>query len=246
MRLDKFLVENKNIKTRSKALDLIKRKLVKVNDEIITKAGYEVKEVDNVVIIDNLKYVSRAGLKLEEALIKFNISLENKIVVDVGTSTGGFSDCALKNKAKFVYGYDVGTNQLDDSLKNIKNLKIYEQTNILDVTDFHDNDIFLIDVSFTSIIPILEKLVNYKKEIICLIKPQFEVGINNLKKGIVKNKKTAYEAVLNIENFLKTKNYYIFDMFESSLKGKDGNQEFLAYLIPSFDNSINDGVNNTD
>lgn len=246
MRLDKFLVENKNIKTRSKALDLIKRKLVKVNDEIITKAGYEVKEVDNVVIIDNLKYVSRAGLKLEEALIKFNISLENKIVVDVGTSTGGFSDCALKNKAKFVYGYDVGTNQLDDSLKNIKNLKIYEQTNILDVTDFHDNDIFLIDVSFTSIIPILEKLVNYKKEIICLIKPQFEVGINNLKKGIVKNKKTAYEAVLNIEKFLKTKNYYIFDMFESSLKGKDGNQEFLAYLIPSFDNSINDGVNNTD
>lgn len=246
MRLDKFLVEYKNIKTRSKALDLIKRNLVKVNDKIISKAGYEVNEIDKIIIIDNLKYVSRAGLKLEEALIKFNINLENKIVVDVGTSTGGFSDCALKNKAKMVYGYDVGTNQLDDSLKSIKNLKVYEQTNILDVVDFHDNDIFLIDVSFTSIIPILEKLTNYKKEIICLIKPQFEVGVNNLKKGIVKNKKTAYEAVSNIKKFLKTKNYDIFDIFESSLKGKDGNQEFLAYLVPSSNDGINNSVNNTD
>lgn len=242
-RLDNYLVTNYNIDTRSKSRDLIKRGLVLVNGLVITKPGYDIKISDTIEIREILKYVSRAGLKLEDAINSFNIDIKNKIVVDIGTSTGGFSDYCIQNGAKKVYGFDVGNNQLSDKLKNIDNLIVLENTNILDVLDMPDCDIFLIDVSFTSIKNIINHISKYKKPIIALVKPQFEVGISNLKKGIVKNKNTALKAVLNIINYSNKLGYININYKECNLHGKSGNIEYLLYLQTTTSNNM---INNSD
>lgn len=229
MRLDKYLTHNNIVDTRSKALDLIKRDLVLVNGSICNKQSRDILETDKVLVLEKLKYVSRAGLKLEEAINYFKINVEDKIFIDCGLSTGGFSDCLLQNNAKLIYGVDVGTNQVDLKLKNDPRLIVYEQTNFLDF-DIPTNDFICIDVSFTSSIPILKHCLNKTKNIILLIKPQFEVGPHNLKNGICKDKKTAESAVFNIISFMNLNNYQIVDFFPVSLTGKKGNQEYMAYF----------------
>ncbi|MBU1142148.1 MAG: TlyA family RNA methyltransferase [Firmicutes bacterium] len=228
MRLDHYLVENQIAKTRSQATDLIKRGLVLVNGEVVTKTGYEV-TTHLIKLVEEVKYVSRAGEKLYQAIQEFGIVLHDKIVVDIGSSTGGFTDCALQEGAKKVYSYDVGSNQMDIELKKDPRIDLHEETNILDVT-IPICDVILIDVSFTSIKPIFNHLKGFSKEIIALIKPQFEVGHIHFKQGVVKDIKRHREVLTDVLNHARSLGFSIKGLKKSDLKGKAGNQEYILYI----------------
>lgn len=229
MRLDKYLIELYPNLTRSKSQDLIKRSLVLVNNKVINKTGYEVKESDEIKVLDLLKYVSRAGLKLEHAASILNLKFNNLKVLDVGSSTGGFTDYSIQNGASIVYAYDVGTNQMDLNLRKNSKIVLNEQTNILSAT-ITNVDIALVDVSFTSSKQILKHIYNYSNVFLVLIKPQFEVGKEHLKKGIVKDKKRV-QALLDEFNILATElGFKNIKIFPTNLPGKDGNLEYWLYL----------------
>ena len=234
MRIDKYLVLNNYFKTRNKAQIAILAKSVKVNGKIIDKPSYDIDgNVDiEIKMIDELKYVSRGGLKLEGAIKAFNLDFNNKVVLDIGSSTGGFTDCALKHGARRVYAVDVGSNQLDESLRNDKRVEVYENTNILNLIKFkEDIDIVLLDCSFVSVINLIEALdfyLNNNNYLILLIKPQFEVGHIKLKNGIVKDKKKHLEVLNKISKNLNDFGLYINEIIKSPIKGGDGNIEFLA------------------
>lgn len=243
MRLDNYLVNNNLTKSRSKAQSLIKDGNILVNNNVILKASYEIKDTDVIIVKeDNCPYVSRGGLKLEEAINKFNLNFNDKIILDIGSSTGGFTDCALKHGAKLVYAVDVGTNQLDASLKNNNKVISMENTNIKDIKEFDNKiDYILMDVSFVSIeylLPSLVKFINEAIGFVCLIKPQFEVGKIKLKNGIVKDKKLYKEVLQNIINELNLYNLGINKLTISPIKGGSGNTEFLA-LIKKCETKIN-------
>lgn len=228
MRLDLYMVENKLVKSRSQATDYIKRGLVLVNGKEILKPGYQVNNTDLIKCIEKEHFVSRAGEKLHHALNEFNINLDGKIVMDVGSSTGGFTECSLLNGASLVYAYDVGTDQMDSELKKDKRIKLFEQTNILDV-NIPKVDVCLIDVSFTSILPILNHLKGFDKEIIALIKPQFEAGHNKFK-GVIKDKK-MYKNILNhVILEIDQMGFHIINLKEADIKGKKGNQEYVLHI----------------
>ncbi|MCR3905653.1 MAG: TlyA family RNA methyltransferase [Tenericutes bacterium] len=228
MRLDHYLVEKNLAKSRSKATDLIKRGLVLVDDEVILKTGYEISD-QNVDVLENEQFVSRAGEKLKKALLDFNIDLHGKIVIDIGSSTGGFTDCALQHGAKEVYAYDVGTNQMDKNLKKDSRIHLFEGTNILDV-DLPNSDIILIDVSFTSIKPILKHLQAFEGEMVALIKPQFEAGHIHFKQGVLKDFKKHKEILTSVLEEARSLGFSIYDLKKSGLKGKQGNQEYVLYI----------------
>ncbi len=228
MRLDLYMVSKKLVKSRSQATDYIKRGLVLVNDKEVLKPGYQVSDDDLIKCIEKVHFVSRAGEKLHHALIEFDIKLDGKIVMDVGSSTGGFTECSLNHGAALVYAYDVGTNQMDIKLRNDERIKLFEQTNILDV-DIPEIDVCLIDVSFTSILPILNHLKGFQKEIIALIKPQFEAGHNQFK-GVIKDKK-MYKNILNhVALEIDQMGYHIVSLKKAHIKGKKGNQEYVLYM----------------
>ena len=228
MRLDHYLVEKSIAKTRSQATDLIKRGLVLVNETVITKAGYDVSN-ELIKLVQEVKYVSRAGEKLYQAISVFGIELLGKIVCDIGSSTGGFTDCALQEGAKKIYAYDVGRDQMDTQLKKNPKIELHEETNILDV-ELPDSDFIMIDVSFTSIKPILNHLQGYQNEIIALIKPQFEVGHIHFKHGVVKDIKRHKEVLTDVLNYARTLGFSIKGLIQSDLKGKAGNQEYILYI----------------
>ncbi len=225
MRLDVYLQRHKDI-TRTKGLELIKNGDVLVNEQVIIKPSYLVKETDEVVIINSFKYVSRAGLKLEDAITSFNLDFKDKVVIDVGSSTGGFTDCSLKYGAKLVYSYDVGTDQMDESLRNDHRIKLFENTNILSVSNLM-GDIILIDVSFTSVLPIIKHLKNSAEMFVILYKPQFEVGKTNLKKGIVKDNKVVEKRLKEAINEITDFGIKIVNYKKANIKGKKGNQEYI-------------------
>ncbi len=183
MRLDVYLTEKNYYSSRSQASLAIKERRVQVNSRTITKAGYEVEENDIVTVKkQQYTFVSRGGQKLLEALNKFDINLTDKIVLDIGASTGGFSDCALQFKAKKVYAYDVGEGQLAEKLRNDPRVVVKEKINAryLKKEDFKDMiDFICMDVSFISCTKIFEaisNILNDNKEAVILFKPQFEVG----------------------------------------------------------------------
>lgn len=224
MRLDNYIKENFNI-SRSRALDLVNLSSVKVNNEIITKPSYQVKEGDVIEIIETLKYASRAGEKLEDAIISFNLDFKDKTILDVGSSTGGFTDCSLSFGAKCVYAYDIGIDQMVDYLKEDKRVTLKEGVNILSVTP-EVVDICLIDVSFTSIKPIITHLKDNAQLYVLLFKPQFEVGQKHLKKGIVKDIKVINKHIEEFKDFLNGLSLNVID-YKPVLKGKKGNQEYI-------------------
>ncbi len=225
MRLDKYIVDNFGY-TRSRAIDLIKVGSVYVNGEVVLKPSKQVSETDKIKINDKLKYVSRAGVKLEEAINYFNLDFKDKTVLDVGSSTGGFTEVSLKYGAKTVYAYDVGKDQMDEELRKDKRIHLFEQTNILSA-DVKEVDICLIDVSFVSIKPIIKHLKGKAKVYVMLFKPQFEVGPDNLYGGIIKNEKVLKKAILSFKEFLKEEEINLRDYLQVSLKGKKGNQEYI-------------------
>ncbi len=240
-RLDKELVERKLAPTRTKAQELIKRGNVKVNDTVIDKPSFEVDLADNICVIDNttLKYVSRAGLKLEKAVNTFNIDLNGKKIMDIGSSTGGFTDCALQNGANSVIAVDVGTNLMHESLRNNPKVELHEQTNIKDLPNnqFESIDYITIDVSFVSLSKIIDKIVisNCKADIIALIKPQFECGkaIADKFKGVILNQKIHYEILTNTIDMFNGFGYTLLNLTHSPITGGDGNIEYISHFTKS-------------
>ena len=234
-RLDVILVERKLAVNRSKANQLIQAGQVKANHQIIRKSGQLIAEGAIIEIQPSSSYVSRGGLKLEAAIKHFGINVADKICLDVGASTGGFTDCLLKYGARLVYAVDVGENQLHPALKKIKKVICCEKT---DIRDFYlpNNtkiDLICIDVSFISstlILSVIKKFLASGGEVIVLIKPQFEVGKKNLKKGIVKNEKAATEVINNIIKLAQQMGFIPKGIITSSIKGKKGNQEYFLYL----------------
>lgn len=237
-RLDKELVERNLVDSRTKAQELIEKKLVTCNCKIIDKPSYKVSSDDIIKIKENdcFKYVSRGGLKLEKAILNFSLDLKNKNIMDIGSSTGGFTDCALQNGAKKVVAIDVGTDLLHEKLRKNPKVELHEKVNIknLDNKLFENIDFITIDVSFISAITVINKIkdTGIKVDIMCLIKPQFECGRNiaNKYKGIILNKKIHKEI---IETFIKNINklgFYIKKLDFSPIRGGDGNIEYISLI----------------
>ncbi len=235
-RLDKELVERKLVETRSKAQELILNGFVMVNQKQQIKASFSVGDNDKIEIVENdvLKYVSRGGLKLEKALKVFNVDVKNKTIMDIGSSTGGFTDCSLQHGAKKVVAIDVGTNVMHHSLRNNPRVELYENTNIKDLEKdkFLDLDLIVVDVSFISIERIVEKVnqQNVQVDMICLIKPQFECGKQIATKygGVIKSKTVHREILNKVIKFFNKNNFYLQGLDFSPIKGGDGNVEYIA------------------
>ncbi|MUK87175.1 TlyA family rRNA (cytidine-2'-O)-methyltransferase [Ornithinibacillus sp. L9] len=238
-RLDVLLVERELIETREKAKRVVMAGLVYSEQTRLDKPGMKIDEDIPLTVKGNLiPYVGRGGLKLEKALQHFPIEVENKIMVDVGSSTGGFTDCALQNGAKQCYAIDVGYNQLDWKLRNDPRVIVMERTNFRYVTkDMLTKGLpnfATIDVSFISlklILPVLKQLLVVDSDVIALIKPQFEAGRDQVgKKGIVRDKKVHREVLETIISFAFQEGFELYGLTFSPITGGEGNVEFLAYF----------------
>ncbi len=237
-RIDKELVERQLITSRTRAQELIESGYVKCNNKIIYKCNYLVSESDKLEIIknDKLKYVSRGGLKLEKAINEFDINLKNKIIMDIGSSTGGFCDCALQNGAKKIIAIDVGTNLMHEMLRNNPKIELHEKTNFKNLPHnyFVDIDVITCDVSFISLKQIIKKIYNenIKVDLICLIKPQFECGkeLADKYKGIILNKIIHKQLIKDLFYYFNSLNFYVKNFTFSPIKGGDGNIEYLVQL----------------
>ena len=232
MRLDKYLFEKGYFTSRNRVQEAIKNGLVKVNG-VVQKKNYLVQRDDIVDFEKAIKYVSRAGEKLEHALCMFNINVNDRIILDVGSSTGGFTDCLIQNGAKHIYCIDVGKNQLHQSLRGEK-VTLHEGTNILDVEDswfvLGSPDLIVMDVSFVSVTKIIPHILNFADELIVLIKPQFESKGKHLIKGVIKSKKVHKEIIDNLVDFINSTRLFVTDITESPIRGKEGNIEFLFHI----------------
>ncbi|WP_425542383.1 TlyA family RNA methyltransferase [Lentibacillus halophilus] len=238
-RLDVLLVERGFIDTREKAKRMIMAGLVFSNQTRLDKPGIKVNESMSLTIKGkSIPYVGRGGLKLEKAIDQFSLSLKNSIFMDIGSSTGGFTDCALQNGAQLSYAIDVGYNQLDWKLRNDDRVIVMERTNFRYVTlDMLNNgkpDMVAIDVSFISlrlILPVLKLLLPPGSDIIALIKPQFEAGREQVaKKGIVHDKNVHLDVLKNITDYARREGYQLIDLTYSPVTGGDGNIEFLVHF----------------
>ena len=242
MRLDLYLVEKGFFQTRNKAKLAIDENKVFVNG-VNKKASYEVLESDNIEVKNPNPYVSRGGYKLEGAIKLFNLDFKDKIIVDIGSSTGGFTDCSLQHGAKLVYSIDVGTNQMDLNLRRNDKIILMENTNIKDIDSF-DNpiDYLVMDVSFVSIeylLPYISKHINDNNALVALIKPQFEVGNIKIKGGIVKDRASHIRVLENVIKELSKYNLSIYKLAKSPILGGDGNTEYLALIKKGINKNIN-------
>ncbi|WP_096188478.1 TlyA family RNA methyltransferase [Evansella halocellulosilytica] len=238
-RIDILLVEKGLIETREKAKRTIMAGLVFVNGERIDKPGTKVKCDSQVELKgQSIPYVSRGGLKLEKAIEVFQLNLNHAVVLDIGASTGGFTDCALQNGAKLVYALDVGYNQLAWKLRQDERVIVMERTNFRYVTedDFPHGipDFATIDVSFISlklILPVLKSLLKKGGQVSALVKPQFEAGREEVgKKGIIRDKKVHIRVLEEIIQFANEVGFNIEGATSSPIKGGEGNIEFLLHL----------------
>ncbi len=236
-RIDVLLVEKGYFETREKAKRAIMAGLVYIDEVKHDKAGEKVSSDSNFIIRGNaLKYVSRGGLKLEKAMELYKIDLTDKICMDIGASTGGFTDCMLQNGAKKVYSVDVGYGQLDWKLRNDDRVINMERTNIrhIDIDSIENLDFVSIDVSFISlklVLPIAYKLLKDDSEIVFLIKPQFEAGREHVgKNGVIKDSKIHKKVIKQILDFATDTGFVYCGISYSPIKGPKGNREFLAYF----------------
>ena len=240
MRLDIFLVENGYFKSRSRAQDEIKSGHVLVNSKK-AKSSLDVSDKDSIEIINPIPYVSRGGLKLEKAIKVFNLDFTNKTILDIGASTGGFTDCALMHGAKKVFAVDVGKDQLDEKLRNDPRVINLEGTNILDTNIKEKIDYLVMDVSFVSIIHLVDaikKYLNNDNKLVCLIKPEFEAGIM-VKKGVIRDKKLHFDILSKVKSELLANNLYISKIDVSPIKGGSGNIEFISIIETKPSGTIN-------
>lgn len=237
-RLDVLLVKRNLAKSREQAKALIMSGIVYVNGQKEDKAGTAFEETAPIEVRGStLKYVSRGGLKLEKAMDRFGVRLDGKICMDVGASTGGFTDCMLQNGAVKVYSVDVGHGQLAWKLRNDERVVCMEKTNIRYVTpeDIADSIGFAsIDVSFISLTKVLgpvKELLEDHGQIVCLIKPQFEAGREKVgKKGVVREPAVHLEVIDMVINYALSIGFEALNLEFSPIKGPEGNIEYLLYL----------------
>ncbi|MFA6074575.1 MAG: TlyA family RNA methyltransferase [Negativicutes bacterium] len=238
-RLDVLLVERNFAASRERANSMILAGKVRVNSQMSGKAGVKIDENAIIEVLTNdLCYVSRGGLKLEKAMAKFAIVFKDKVVADIGASTGGFTDCALQNGARFVYAIDVGYGQLAWKLRNDDRVINMERTNIRNVNAdvFQPKaDIVTIDVSFISLSKVLFSAVALATDyadFIVLIKPQFEAGRERVgKKGVVRDKNTHVDVIQSVVNSGHENGLFIKALTFSPVTGPEGNIEFLAHFV---------------
>lgn len=237
IRLDIFLKEKLNVRSRNIAKNLIETNKVTVNKKIITKSNYIVSPNDIISIEEDNKYVSRGALKLLKAVNEFKINLNNLVVVDIGTSTGGFAQVLLENNVSKIYCIDVGVNQISEKIKLNKKIINMEKTNFKDISlsKIHDVDFFTCDVSFISIKKILKKIKDLNitnKSGIFLLKPQFELSKKEISEGKGKvNPKYLNKVIFEFKEFCILNSFKIKNIIESPIQGaKKGNIEYLIYL----------------
>ena len=237
-RLDVLMVRKNLAASREKAKALIMSGIVYVNGQKEDKAGTAFEDTAQIEVRGNtLPYVSRGGLKLEKAMKCFGLDLAGRVCMDVGASTGGFTDCMLQNGAVKVYSIDVGQGQLDWKLRNDPRVMCMERTNIRYVTPDQIGepvDFSSIDVSFISLTkvlgPVRESLVD-GGEVVCLIKPQFEAGREKVgKKGVVRDPQVHLEVIRMVTDFARQAGFHLLNLEFSPIKGPEGNIEYLLYL----------------
>ena len=237
-RLDVLLVKRNLAESREKAKAVIMSGIVYVDGQKEDKAGSVFADTAQIEVRGTgLKYVSRGGLKLEKAMTHFSLELSGKVCMDVGSSTGGFTDCMLQNGAAKVYAVDVGKGQLDWKLRNDPKVICMEKTNIRYVTrqEIPEGiDFSSIDVSFISLTKVLgpvKALLTEEGQIVCLIKPQFEAGREKVgKKGVVRDKKVHLEVIQTVMEFAQFLGFGVLGLEFSPIRGPEGNIEYLLYL----------------
>lgn len=238
MRLDAHLCKNGFFSSRQKAQFAIKAGLVKVNGLVTTKPSYKVQSQDSIEVTgEGLRFVSNGGEKLEKAIRHFNVDFSGKRVLDVGSSTGGFTDCSLKYGAKEVFAVDIGTQQLDASLRKNPKVRCYENTDIrnfsIELLENTPVDIIVADVSFislTQIIPVLRKLLDSNGFLLALIKPQFEMEKKlRFKKGIVKDHNLREASIQRVINAAENNGFLFKGLIETDIEDcQKKNQEYMA------------------
>ena len=240
-RLDLAVLERGHTESREKAKALIMAGAVYVNGQKELKAGTNVTEDDVIEVRgEKMPYVSRGGFKLEKAMTAFGLTLDGKTCMDIGASTGGFTDCMLQNGAVKVYAIDVGYGQLAWKLRTDERVVNLERTNFRYVTEEtipEPVDFASVDVSFISlkiILPVLRQRLRDGGQAVCLIKPQFEAGRENVgKKGVVRDKNVHRDVIADITEFALTGGFTLLGLDYSPIKGPEGNIEYLMYLEKS-------------
>lgn len=233
-RLDVYLVRNQLVRSREKANEFIKAGSVKVDGKVVTKPSTRVDESSEIELIPLYDFVGRGGVKLQKLIDEELVSFDGLTCLDIGASTGGFTDCMLRNGAKLIVALDVGFNELDDSLRENNRVIVMENTDIREVETFpYYFDAISIDVSFISITKVLPKAFEFLNEdglIAALIKPQFEVGKGKTKKGIVKDKKEHIRILKEIRDYIDSQGYHFNYLSTSPIKGGKGNIEYISII----------------
>jgi len=232
VRADVLLVQRGLVDSREKAQRLILAGKVRREDQPVSKPGQLLDPDTTLQLEEKLQYVSRGGWKLEKALDEFHINVEGKVALDVGASTGGFSDCLLQRGARFIYAVDVGYGQLAWKLQQDARVVMMDRVNARNLTkdQFHEDvDLATIDVSFIGLSKILPALFEFTKEAVALLKPQFEAGpVDVPRGGVIRDPKTHRKV---LEHFYKdTGGWRIFGLIDSPILGSSGNREFLVHL----------------
>ena len=240
MRIDAYLFEKGYTKSRTESKNLILKGAVSVNGRVITKPSYDIEGEEITVSVDrsSVKYVSRGGLKLEFALDSFKIDVFGRRAIDIGASSGGFTDCLIKRNVNSVIAIDSGKGQLSADIANDKRVTSIESYNarFLSADDLpYIPNLCVMDVSFISatlIMPAIYSVLSSGADFVCLIKPQFEVGKENVGKGgIVKNMRARELAVSKVIDFAVNIGFTFKGIIESPILGGDGNTEYLAHFI---------------
>jgi len=236
IRLDALIFKRGLVSSLNKSTALIMEGKVTVDGKIITKSGFAVPETSEIAVKESAEFVSRGGIKLKKALEEFSVRIKDKICIDVGASTGGFTDCLLKNGAKKVYCVDVGYGVFDFKLRNDPRVVNIEKTNIryFDKNLLKEEiDLAVVDVSFISLVKVLPKvkeLVKTGGEIIALVKPQFEAPKGSTQNGVVKDEKIRAQAIDKIKNFSEEIGLKLLGETNSPIKGPKGNLEHFLYF----------------
>lgn len=235
IRLDQQLVKDGLVPTRSQAESYIKLGSVQVNGKPVTKSGALVSETDVIKLTAEERYVSRAALKLASVAEALGLSFKDKVMLDVGSSTGGFTDYALQHGAKKVIAVDVGTKQLHPSLLGNEQIELHEQTDIRDFKTNQPIDLVVADVSFISLREILPHVVSLcgpQTKLAVMVKPQFEAAAANLKhKGVIKNDRMRRDILKEFENWAR-QYFVVLDKADSEVHGSKGNVERFYLLKP--------------
>ncbi len=247
IRLDNYIADAGLAPSREKAKALIMAGVVFVDNQKVDKAGTFITEEQKVEVRGGeQKYVSRGGLKLEKAMTAFGITLDGKVCMDIGASTGGFTDCMLQNGAKKVFAVDVGYGQLawklrcDERVVNMErtNIRYVTQENIKEPLDFASVDVAFISLKL--VLPVAYNLLKESGEVVALIKPQFEAGKEKVgKKGVVKDIAVHKEVVMAIYDFVKDNGFGVLGLDFSPIKGPEGNIEYLIHIKKNGENKIN-------